>query len=134
MILMKETNEWISEDSIVWRDPSIYSEEIKLKRLSKDLRRFCVETILQLPQHLSEPFLEFLDFLELENWTFRDVRSFRLNVLRIVHILEPINLQSRPDHIDMHKWYMIESFSETWNAKVDDVSDLWREEHRHLLN
>lgn len=131
---MKETNEWISDESIVWRDPTIYPEELKIKRLAPMLRKFCVETILYLPKTVSDPFLEFLEFLEMDHWTFKDVRSFRLNVLRIVHILEPIQYGHPEQNLDMHKWYLIESFSETWNAKVDDVSDLWREEHRHLLN
>lgn len=134
MVTMKSTNEWISDGSVVWHDPTICSEEERLLELNRELRTFCVETCLILPEVLRDPFLEFLDYLDLEQWTYRDVFRFHRVVLSIIHILEPIHTQVNPRELDMASWYMIGAFSECWKSKVEDVRDLWRTNNKYLMN
>lgn len=131
---MKSTNEWISEGSVVWKDPTICSEEERIHNQEAELRKFAVETCLQLPEHVSDPFLEFIEFIELDHWTVHDVLRFRRLMHRIVNILEPISLHEGNYFIDMTKWYSIDAFSETWRAKVEDIPDMWRKELSFLQN
>ncbi|KAB2814502.1 hypothetical protein [Phaeocystidibacter luteus] len=131
---MKETNEWISESSVVWEDPSICSEEMRLKSIEPELRRFAVETCLMLPESAMEPFLAFIELIENDNWNYRNVIQFRSVVIRIVHLLEPLHLNVQNSHIDMTKWYMIEDFSESWKSKIEDVLEMWNGELQFLMN
>ncbi len=131
---MKDTNEWISEDSIVWKDPTICSEEERIHFYEDELRRLAVETCLFLPEYISDPFLEFIDFIEKSSWKHTDVIQFRHVVMRIIHILEPVAMNVIPEGLNMSKWYSIDAFSETWKAKVEDIETMWRSELVFLLN
>lgn len=131
---MKRTNEWISNAAVNWEDPTICSEIAKIEELSNDLRTFCIETCLILPEVLRDPFLEFLDFVEKEEWCYRDVIVFRDVLLDILNILEPIHEQVNPKELDMMSWYMLGAFAESWKSKVEDVALLWESENRFLMN
>lgn len=131
---MRDTNEWISENSVVWRDPTICSEEEQIHKHENELRQFAVTTCLQIPEYISDPFLEFIEFIEQESWKCDDVIRFRTLMHRIIHILEPIAIHEGSYQIDMTKWYSIDAFSETWRAKVQDVPEMWETELNHILN
>ncbi|KAB2817784.1 MAG: hypothetical protein EP346_09245 [Bacteroidetes bacterium] len=131
---MSRINSWISDASVDWEDPTLCSEEALLKLRAPVLCEFCVESCIQLPEELRGPFLDFLDLLELESWTYKDVFHFRVVVLRILQLLESIYQNGYSSGVDLASWYMIAAFADSWNDKMQDVIQLWKGKRSFLMN
>lgn len=131
---MSRINAWISDASVDWEDPTICSEEALLKLRSPVLIEFCVESCINLPEVLRDPFLDFLDLMELESWTFKDVFHLRVVVLRILQLLESLYQNGQSSGVDLASWYMIAAFADSWNDKIQDVSKLWKGRNSYLMN
>lgn len=133
---MRSLNTWLSAESIKWEDPAICPEEALMLDRTELLRKLAVDTCVKLPNVNTHHFLEFIDFIERDSYTYPDV----MGLLEIMaHIMEVLSTEfeyreAAFDSIDLDRWNLLFNFCLAWGQKVERVQLAWENELRFKLN